>query len=68
MEQWFTRKSLCKSLEVAGFEQVVIDIIPQLPYLSKKSAISSFVVNQLLKFPTDKAAGCIIGTAKTIIL
>ena len=62
--RWFTRKSLRESLEEAGFKEIAIDVVPQLPYLHNKSAISEFLVNQLLKYFPDQIGGSIIGYAK----
>ncbi|PHM05774.1 hypothetical protein CK516_38565 [Nostoc sp. 'Peltigera malacea cyanobiont' DB3992] len=64
--RWFTRKSLTESLEEAGFEEIVIDAVPQLPFLYKKSAISDFLVNKLVRFFPDQIAGSIIGYAKKL--
>lgn len=64
--RWFTRKSLRESLEEAGFEEIVIDVVPQLPYLYNKSAISNCLINQLVRFFPDQIAGSIIGYAKKL--
>ena len=62
--RWFTRESLRQLLEEVGFEEVVIDIVAQLPYIQNKSSISKFLVNQFVRFFPDQIAGSIIGHAK----
>jgi 2-polyprenyl-3-methyl-5-hydroxy-6-metoxy-1,4-benzoquinol methylase len=62
--RWFTRQSLKKSLELAGYESVLINGIPQLPYLQNRSAFSIFITNQLLQFLPNQITGSIIGSAK----
>jgi 2-polyprenyl-3-methyl-5-hydroxy-6-metoxy-1,4-benzoquinol methylase len=62
--RWFTRQSLKKSLELAGYESVSINGIPQLPYLQNRSAFSIFITNQLLQFLPNQITGSIIGSAK----
>lgn len=66
--RWFTRESLSQFLEEAGFEDIVIDIVAQLPYLQNKSLISKFLGNQFVRFFPDQIAGSIIGHAKKRVI
>jgi 2-polyprenyl-3-methyl-5-hydroxy-6-metoxy-1,4-benzoquinol methylase len=62
--RWFTRGSLRQLLEQAGFEEVVIEIVAQVPHLRNKSSISKFLVKQFVRFFPEQTAGSIIGHAK----
>lgn len=57
-------RSLRESLEEAGFEKIAIDVVPQVPFLYKKSGISGFLVNQLVRFLPNQIAGSVTGYAK----
>ncbi|MEH2411347.1 hypothetical protein [Nostoc sp.] len=53
-----------ESLKEAGFEKIAIDVVPQVPFLYKKSGISGFLVNQLVRFLPNQIAGSVTGYAK----
>lgn len=59
--RWFTRRSLRKDLEDAGFINVEIHTISSVPYLQFESFFSKFIVNQLGKVLADLLSGSIIG-------
>ncbi|MDJ0703824.1 MAG: class I SAM-dependent methyltransferase [Leptolyngbyaceae cyanobacterium MO_188.B28] len=59
--RWFTRSSLRKSLEDAGFSNVEVDVIPQVPYLSSRLFLLRSFKNLLTKVFPDQLGGSIIG-------
>lgn len=61
--RWFTRESLKHSLEEAGFKNIAIDAVAQIPYLQSKSILSKFIVNILVKFFPNQVAGSFVGHA-----
>lgn len=65
--RWFTRSSLRKALEEAGFVGIEIESIPQIPYLQGKSIFSKFLVSQLIRIFPDQIGGSILGGGQKLI-
>ena len=58
--RWFTRKSLKKYLEEAGFVNVKIESVYSLPYFHSNSFLSKFLIQQLGKVFPDLLSSSII--------
>jgi 2-polyprenyl-3-methyl-5-hydroxy-6-metoxy-1,4-benzoquinol methylase len=59
--RWFTRKSLKRTLEDAGFINIKVDGLTSIPYLGKRSTFPSFIANQLGRLFPDLFSGSILG-------
>ncbi|MBE9109134.1 class I SAM-dependent methyltransferase [Nodosilinea sp. LEGE 07298] len=59
--RWFTRKSLQRALEDAGFINIKIDGLTSIPYLGKRSNALRFIENQLGRLFPNMFSGSILG-------